>query len=163
LYKIICLQFFICILLSVLCLCIRESAFNQSLLRPKLQSDSASSSLQIAPAVILTRPDERRAQAGTLLSGSSERSGKPLFRKQGATLVSFMLCYQQNFVRIKFCYADDQGTFCIFLHFISLVATIRSYYRSLECPNTTVCMFNRDRNFKAGIASQETVGFLALR
>jgi len=32
--------------------------------------------VQLAPAVIVTRPDGRGAQAGTLLSGSSEGSGK---------------------------------------------------------------------------------------
>jgi len=46
---------------------------------------------------------------------------------------------------------------------LSLVATIRMYYRNLECRNTTVCMFNRDRNFKVGIASRETIRFLSLR
>jgi len=30
-------------------------------------------------------------------------------------------------------------------------------YRNLEFHNTTVGMFNRDRNFKLGIASRETI------
>jgi len=42
---------------------------------PTLVKDPTSP-LQLAPAVIVTRPDERGAQAGTLLSGSSEGSGK---------------------------------------------------------------------------------------
>jgi len=35
-------------------------------------------------------------------------------------------------------FADDQITFCLVLHFFSLVATIRMYYHNLECRNTTV-------------------------
>jgi len=58
--------------------------------------------------------------------------------------------------------ADDQGTFCLFLRFISLVATIRTYYRNLECRNTTAWKINRDRNFKVGIASRKTIRFLTL-
>ena len=51
----------------------------------------------------------------------------------------------------KFChyiYADDQVTFCLVLHFVSRVATVRMFYRKVERRSTTVRMFNRDRNFK---------------
>jgi len=45
-------------------------------------------------------------------------------------------------------FADDQATFCLVLHFVSRVATVRMYYRKVERRNITVWMFNRDRNFK---------------
>jgi len=60
-------------------------------------------------------------------------------------------------------FADDQETFCLVLHFLSLVATIRMYCHKLECCNTTVRMFDRDQNFKVEIASSETIRFLILR
>jgi len=37
------------------------------------------------------------------------------------------------------------------------------YYCSWECRNTTVWVLNRDRKFKVGIASRETIRFLTLR
>jgi len=39
----------------------------------------------------------------------------PRFAKQGASLISFLLCYQNSS-------ADDQRMFCQILHFVSLVA-----------------------------------------
>ena len=111
----------------------------------------------------MARLGEGEEQACTLHSASSKGSTKPWFRKQGSTLVKFMCC--QIFVPEKFrrkIHADGQGSFClVFFHFISLVATIRMYYRDLECCNTTVWMFNRDRHFT--VASRKTIRFLTLR
>jgi len=59
------------------------------------------------------------------------------FRKQGATLANFILCCQKIFMpknlSLKFIYicTDDQGDFGQFLHFISLVATIREYITAI--------------------------------
>jgi len=101
-------------------------------------------SLQLAPAIIVARLDERGKEAGTLHSEYSKASNKACFRKQGATLANFIPCYQKIFAPKKFLikiHADFcrwQGTFCLVLHFPSLVATIRMHYRSLECCNTSL-------------------------
>jgi len=105
LYKIICLQFFICILLSVLLFYIfvsRESPSISPLWCFVAQkSDSACFenlfSLQLASAVIVTRPGQGVEQDGALDSASSKCSDKPV-RKQGATLTNFILRYQKIFV-----------------------------------------------------------------
>jgi len=47
--------------------------------------------------------------------------------------------FPQNFVVIFMqIFADDQATFCLVLHFVSRVATVRMYYRKVERRNTTV-------------------------
>jgi len=83
-------------------------------------------------------------KAGALDSAFSKEYDKPWFRKQEETLVNFILCYQKMFVPKKFCilklmhiFTDGQGTFCL-VFLISLVATIRMYYRNLQCRNSTV-------------------------
>jgi len=44
-------------------------------------------------------------QAGTLHSGTPKSSvTNPCFRKQGATLAAFVLCYQNNFATLKLCH-----------------------------------------------------------
>ena len=62
-------------------------------------------------------------------------------------------------------FADIMELFAYLLQFISLDATIQIYYRNLDCRNTTFWMFNRNRNFKAGIdiALREMIRFLTLR
>jgi len=96
----------------------------------------------------LTRKGNKRVHS---TRDFSKALTNPRFIKQCATLVNFMLCYQNIFLPMKFnhyIYADDQGRFWQFLHFASLAAIIRMYYRNAECRNTTVWMFNSDRNFK---------------
>jgi len=52
----------------------------------------------LALAVFVTRPDQGVEQAGALDSASSKGSDKRWFRKHGATLANFILCYQKIFV-----------------------------------------------------------------
>jgi len=90
---------------------------------------------------------------------------KRALKHNGATLVTYMLCLSEDFCPIKIrslrflrIFSDES-----FLPFLSLIAKIRMYYCRWECRNTTVWVFNRDRKFKVGIASRETIRFLTLR
>jgi len=61
-------------------------------------------------------------------------------------------------------FVDDKESFWLVLHFLSPVATIGMYYRSLQCRNTALGMFSRVRSFTVlGIASRKSVRFLTLR
>jgi len=52
--------------------------------------------------MVVARLDEGGEQAGTLHSASSKALTNLCFRKQGATLASFILCHQKIFVTKKF-------------------------------------------------------------
>jgi len=68
-------------------------------------------------------------------------------------LLSYMITSKESHGSIFiFCYHFDH-----FLHFVSLVAAIRMYYRRLECSNTTVWC-----TVVIEIASRETIKFLTL-
>jgi len=60
------------------------------------------SSLQLALALIVIRPDERGEQTGTLHSDLQKALTNLCFRKQSATLANFMLCHQKIFVPQEF-------------------------------------------------------------
>jgi len=69
----------------------------------------------------------------------------PWFKKHGATLANFILCYPKIFVAknlsIKFMhiYTDYQGTFwLVFAFYFTSCYNSRMYYRSLECRNKIV-------------------------
>jgi len=85
----------------------------------------------------------------------------PWFRKQGATLANFILCYQKIFVpknlSLKFMhiYTDDQRTFwLVFAFYFTSCYNSRMNYRNLECRNKTVWMFNRNQNFRGNSFTQ---------
>ena len=84
-------------------------------------------------------------------------------KNNGATLFTYMLCLSDDFLSHKNSVIEILEDFCRwklfaeFLLFLSLLAKIRMYYCSWECRNTTVWVFNRDRKFKVGIASRETI------
>jgi len=126
LHNIICLQFFICILRSVLLFYVfvtRESPSVSPLCFITQNAESACSrnpwTLQFASAVIVTRPDLTREWNKRVrwIRHLQKALTKPWFRKQGATLANFIMCHQKLFVpkhlSLKFMhiYADDQGTF----------------------------------------------------
>jgi len=78
----------------------------------------------------------------------------PWFRKQVATLVSFILCYKifgpKIFV-IKFIYiyTDDQGiSWLVFAFYFTSCYNSGMHYRNLECCNKAVWMFSRDQNVR---------------
>jgi len=84
-------------------------------------------------------------QKGALDSASSKGLTSLWFRKQGATLANFILCYQKVFVpknlSLKFMHihTDDQGTFwLVFVFYFTSCYNSRMYYRSLECRNKIV-------------------------
>ena len=74
--------------------------------------------LQLAPAVILTRPDEGGEQAGTLHSGCLKGSDTPVLCKTRINSGQFHAVLSENFsahkiLSLKFMeiFTDDQGTF----------------------------------------------------
>jgi len=102
-------------------------------------------SLQLAPAIIVARLDERGKEAGTLHSEYSKASNKACFRKQGATLANFIPCYQKIFAPKKFLikiHADFcrwQGTFCLVFAF-----SFTSCYNSNALPQFGVLQYKFD-------------------
>ena len=68
-----------------------------------------------------------------------------------AVLSENFCAYKIMLLKFILIFEDDQETFFCFFHFLSLVTKFWMYYRNLECRNTTVWMFNRDRNFKVGM------------
>jgi len=68
-----------------------------------------------------------------------------------ATLANDMMCFEvlvpiNSLIKLMQMIRQLLPSFCIF----SLVPTIRMHYHYLESRNTTVWMFNCDRNFKVG-------------
>jgi len=49
-----------------------------------------------------------------------------------------ILCPQHFVIIFMQIFADDQATFCLVLHFVSRIATVRMNYRRVERRNTTV-------------------------
>ena len=117
--------------------------------------------------MIVTEPDERNRNKRVRCIWD-RGSDKSCFKNNSATLVTYILCLSDDFCPIKILslrflriFADE--SFLPSFAFFSLIAKIRLYYCSRECRYKTVWVFNRDRKFKVGIASRETIRFLTLR
>ena len=147
-------------------LCIRESALSQPFMtfwNLKLLECMLRSTLQLAPTVFATKPDERGVKQVRCIRDLKKA---PCFRKQGATLANLVLCYQKIFVPIKLCHCISfifvqviREHFTYFFHFLSLVATIRMNYRNLECRSATVWMLIVSEIFKVGIGHAKQLDF----
>jgi len=107
-------------------LCIRESALSQPFMtfwNLKLLECMLRSTLQLAPTVFATKPDERGVKQVRCIRDLKKA---PCFRKQGATLANLVLCYQKIFVPIKLCHCISsifvqviREHFTYFFHFLS--------------------------------------------
>ena len=164
LHKIICLHFFICILLSVL-------------LFPEKKHTRESPSVSILWCFIIQNSESACSRSpyytshqGWLYPDLAREWNKrarwiwhfqmalanPWFGKQGATLANFILCYQKIFVPKRFVikihtfsYRWSANFWLVFaFYLISYCYNLRKHYRNLECRNKTVWMFNRDQNFR---------------
>ena len=125
LYKIICLQFFTCILLSVLFMyswVYLSQSFVMFLLLKTMrvhapETPSAYSLHQRWLKLYLTREWKKRVR---WIRHLRKALTNPWFRKQGANLANVILCYQKilcpknSVIKFMHIYTDDQGTWLLF-------------------------------------------------
>ena len=176
LYKIICLQFFICILLSVPLFCafvsLPQSVLYDVLLLKTVSACSRNLQfLQLASAVIVTRPDQGSGTSGCAGFSSSKGSDKPVVQKTRCNSGQFYPVLSEDFcvqkiMSLKFMhiYTQDQATvqLVVAFHFTSCYNSGMFYrilwsavVKQIECSIVTKLL--------EGIASRETIRFLTLR